>query len=184
MLAEVAPKPATVLIEGETGTGKELIAAEIHRHSRRPGPFITFDCGSVPRDLISSILFGRVRGAFTGADRDRDGVFAEAHGGTLFLDEIGELALDLQPTLLRVLDSRSVCKVGDTAYHKFDVRLVAATNRDLRGEVANKRFREDLYFRLAVLRVGVPPLRERGTDIRMLVEHFVREYGGDLFVRP
>jgi len=185
LLQEVAPKNATVLIEGETGTGKELFAAEVHAHSaRRNGPFIVFDCGSVPRDLIASILFGHVKGAFTGALTDRPGVFAEAHGGTLFLDEIGELALDLQPALLRALDSRAVCRVGATTYEKFDVRIVAATNRDLRAEVANKRFREDLYYRLAVIRMAVPALCERGRDIPLLVEHFKNIYGPELAIAP
>jgi DNA-binding NtrC family response regulator len=185
LLEEVAPTDATVLIEGETGTGKELIAEELHRHSRRRGgPFVVFDCGSVPRDLVSSILFGHVKGAFTNAQCDRKGVFAEADGGTLFLDEIGEMALELQPALLRALDKRMVCKVGATVHEKFDVRVVAATNRDLRGEVARKQFREDLYYRLAVIRVGVPPLRERGSDIRVLIEHFVARHGKGLAIRP
>ncbi|HEY5926735.1 MAG TPA: sigma 54-interacting transcriptional regulator [Kofleriaceae bacterium] len=185
LLQEAAPTNATVLIEGDTGTGKELIAAEVHAHSaRRHGPFITFDCGSVPRDLIASILFGHVKGAYTGALTDRRGVFAEAHGGTLFLDEIGELALELQPALLRALDTRSVCRVGATTYEKFDVRIVAATNRDLRAEVAKKRFREDLYYRLAVIRMSVPALYERGRDIPLLVEHFRTIYGPELAIAP
>ena len=179
LLGEVAPKNATVLIEGETGSGKELIAEELHKHStRRNGPFIVFDCGSVPRDLVASILFGHVKGAFTGALTDRRGVFAEADGGTLFLDEIGEMALDLQPALLRALDKRTVCRVGSSTHEKFDVRVVAATNRDLRGEVAQKRFREDLFYRLAVVRVAVPALRERGRDLPLLIEHFTQEHGG------
>jgi DNA-binding NtrC family response regulator len=183
LLEEVAPTRATVLIEGETGTGKELIAEELHKHSpRRAGPFVVFDCSSVPRDLVASILFGHVRGAFTNALSDRRGVFAEAHGGTLFLDEIGEMALDLQPALLRALDKRAVCRVGATAFETFDVRVVAATNRDLRGEIAQKRFREDLYYRLAVVRVAVPALRERGSDLRLLIEHFARGFGRDLAI--
>jgi two-component system, NtrC family, nitrogen regulation response regulator GlnG len=162
MLQDVAATNATVLIEGETGTGKELIAEEIHNHSpRRDGPFVVFDCGSVPHELIESMLFGHVKGSFTGAVTDRRGAFAEANGGTIFLDEIGEMALDLQPSLLRVLDKRAVRKVGSNTYEKIDVRVVAATNRDLRGEVARKAFREDLYYRLAVIRVGVPPARTR-----------------------
>ena len=154
LLEDVAATNATVLIEGETGTGKELIAEEIHNHSpRKDGPFVVFDCGSVPRELIESMLFGHVKGSFTGAITDRRGAFAEAHGGTIFLDEIGEMALDLQPSLLRVLDKRAVRKVGSNTYEKIDVRVVAATNRDLRAEVAKKAFREDLYYRLAVIRV-------------------------------
>ena len=154
LLGDIAPTDATVLIEGETGTGKELIAEEIHNHSQRAnGPFVVFDCGAVPRELIESALFGHVKGSFTGAIADRKGAFAEANGGTIFLDEIGELPLDLQPTLLRVLDKRAVRRVGANTYEKVDVRVVAATNRDLREEVAKKAFREDLYYRLAVIRV-------------------------------
>jgi two-component system, NtrC family, nitrogen regulation response regulator GlnG len=183
LLADVAATNATVLIEGETGTGKELIAEEIHNHSpRRDGPFVVFDCGSVPHELIESMLFGHVKGSFTGAVGDRKGAFAEAHGGTIFLDEIGEMALDLQPSLLRVLDKRAVRKVGSNTYEKIDVRVVAATNRDLRAEVAKKAFREDLYYRLAVIRVSVPPLRERGADIPLLVNHFVQSFGPQLGV--
>ncbi len=183
LLADVAATNATVLIEGETGTGKELIAEEIHNHSpRRDGPFVVFDCGSVPHELIESMLFGHVKGSFTGAVGDRKGAFAEAHGGTIFLDEIGEMALDLQPSLLRVLDKRAVRKVGSNTYEKIDVRVVAATNRDLRAEVAKKTFREDLYYRLAVIRVSVPPLRERGADIPLLVNHFVQSFGPQLGV--
>ena len=179
LLEDIAPSDATVLIEGETGTGKELIAEEIHRHSKRKdGPFMVFDCGAVPRELLESALFGHVKGSFTGAIQDRKGAFAEAHGGTLFLDEIGELAVDLQPSLLRALDKRAVRRVGGNQYERFDVRIVAATNRDLREEVIKKAFREDLYYRLAVIRVHLPPLRERGRDIDLLVEHFVRQFGG------
>jgi DNA-binding NtrC family response regulator len=175
LLEDVAKNDATVLIEGETGTGKELIAEEIHNHSlRKDGPFIVFDCGAVPRELIESSLFGHVKGSFTGAISDRKGAFAEANGGTIFLDEIGELPLELQPTLLRALDKKAVRRVGSNTYEKVDVRIVAATNRDLRAEVAAKSFREDLYYRLAVIRVTLPPLRERGDDIRYLVDHFMR----------
>jgi DNA-binding NtrC family response regulator len=185
LLEDVAATNATVLIEGETGTGKELIAEEIHSHSpRKDGPFVVFDCGSVPRELIESMLFGHVKGSFTGAITDRRGAFAEAHGGTIFLDEIGEMALDLQPSLLRVLDKRAVRKVGSNTYEKIDVRVVAATNRDLRAEVAKKAFREDLYYRLAVIRVSVPPLRERGSDIPLLIQHFVSSFGPGLSVTP
>ncbi|MEZ4398688.1 MAG: sigma 54-dependent Fis family transcriptional regulator [Kofleriaceae bacterium] len=185
LLTDVAATNATVLIEGETGTGKELIAEEIHNHSpRRDGPFVVFDCGSVPRELIESMLFGHVKGSFTGAVTDRKGAFAEAHGGTIFLDEIGEMALDLQPSLLRVLDKRAVRKVGSNVYEKIDVRVVAATNRDLRAEVAKKAFREDLYYRLAVIRVSVPPLRERGADIPLLVGHFMQAFGPQINCPP
>jgi DNA-binding NtrC family response regulator len=185
LLGEVAATDATVLVEGETGTGKELIAEELHNHSpRKNGPLVTVDCGSVPRELVASILFGHLKGSFTGALSDRKGMFAEAHGGTIFLDEIGELPLELQPALLRALDKRAVCRVGATAYEKFDARVVAATNRDLRSEVGKKRFREDLYYRLAVIRVSVPALRERGSDIKVLVEHFVRKFAPDLTLSP
>ena len=178
LLEDVAVTDATVLIEGETGTGKELIAEELHNHSnRKDGPFIVFDCGAVPRELIESSLFGHLKGSFTGAVNDRKGAFGEAHGGTIFLDEIGELPLELQPALLRGLDKKSIRRVGANVYETVDVRIVAATNRDLRKEVQNKAFREDLYYRLAVIRLGVPPLRERGEDIRLLVEHFVEKFG-------
>jgi DNA-binding NtrC family response regulator len=176
----VAPSEATVLIEGETGTGKELQAEEIHAHSRRSsGPFVVFDCGAVPRELIESALFGHVRGAFTGAVNDRRGAFSEADGGTLFLDEIGELAPEMQPALLRAIDRRMIRPLGGPAYQQLDVRIIAATNRSLRGEVAARRFREDLYYRLAVVRIAVPPLRQRPEDVILLAEHFLRQFGGD-----
>jgi DNA-binding NtrC family response regulator len=179
LLADVAASDATVLIEGETGTGKELFAEEIHRHSsRKAGPFIVFDCGAVPKELIESALFGHLRGSFTGAVTDRPGAFEEADGGTLFLDEIGELAPEVQPALLRALDKRAVRPVGGTNYTQVSVRVVAATNRNLRAEIAAKRFREDLYYRLAVVRMHVPPLRERPEDIPLLVEHFARQFSG------
>jgi DNA-binding NtrC family response regulator len=187
LLEDVAKNDATVLIEGETGTGKELIAEEVHNHSLRTnGPFIVFDCGAVPRELIESSLFGHMKGSFTGAIADRKGAFAEAHGGTIFLDEIGELPLELQPTLLRALDKKAVRRVGANTYEKVDVRIVAATNRDLRAEIANKTFREDLYYRLAVIRVTTPPLRERGDDIKILVEHFIKAFssGRTLTISP
>jgi DNA-binding NtrC family response regulator len=178
LLGEIATSDATVLIEGETGTGKELFAEEIHQHSgRRDRPFVVFDCGAVPKELIESALFGHVRGAFTGAVADRRGAFAEADGGTLFLDEIGELALEVQPALLRALDKRAVRAVGGQGYQSFSVRVVAATNRDLRTEVAARRFREDLYYRLAVFRIAVPPLRERPLDVALLAQNFIREFG-------
>jgi DNA-binding NtrC family response regulator len=177
LLDDVAATDATVLIEGETGTGKELFAEEIHRHSpRKDGPFIVFDCGAVPDELIESALFGHVRGAFTGAVSDRRGAFEEADGGTLFLDEIGELSPAVQPTLLRALDKQSVRPVGGTTYTRASVRVVAATNRNLRAEIAAKNFREDLYYRVAVVRMLVPPLRERPDDIPLLVEHFIRQF--------
>src|SRR6185295_11498591 len=180
LLGDVSATDATVLLEGETGTGKELLAEEIHRHSaRRDGPFVVFDCGAVPKELIESALFGHVRGAFTGAISDRRGAFAEANGGTLFLDEIGELAPEMQPSLLRALDKRAVRPVGGTAYEQISLRVVAATNRNLRNEITAKRFREDLYYRLAVIRVAVPALRQRLDDIPLLVAAFVRQFCGE-----
>ncbi|HVT09209.1 MAG TPA: sigma 54-interacting transcriptional regulator [Polyangia bacterium] len=187
LLDDVAATDATVLIEGETGTGKELIAEEIHRHSpRKNGPFIVFDCGAVPDELIESALFGHVRGAFTGAVTDRRGAFEEADGGTLFLDEIGELSLSVQPALLRALDKQSVRPVGGSTYTRASVRVVAATNRNLRAEIAARQFREDLYYRVAVVRMQVPPLRERPDDIPLLVEHFTRQFrnGEPLQIAP
>jgi DNA-binding NtrC family response regulator len=182
MLERVARTDATVLIEGESGTGKEVAARELHKHSKRcDGPFTVFDCGAVPRELIESELFGHVKGAFTSAVADRKGAFTNAHGGTLFLDEIGELDVDLQPKLLRVLETREVRPVGGSQARKVDVRIVAATNRGLKEEVKQGNFREDLYYRLAVIRLKIPPLRTRRDDIPLLVRHFAeslaREHG-------
>jgi len=180
LLGDVANTEATVLLEGETGTGKELLAEEIHRHSaRRDGPFVVFDCGAVPSELIESALFGHVRGAFTGAISDRRGAFAEADGGTIFLDEVGELSPEVQPVLLRALDKHAIRPVGGASYENVSVRVVAATNRNLRNEMNAKHFREDLYYRLAVVRVSVPALRQRLDDIPLLAEHFVRLFCGD-----
>jgi len=174
LLDDIADTDTTLIIEGETGTGKELVAEEVHNHSRRrDGPFVVFDCGAVPGELIESSLFGHVKGSFTGAIADRQGAFAEANGGTIFLDEIGELNMELQPALLRVLDKRTVRPVGGNNYQKVDVRVIVATNRDLRQEVAQRNFREDLYYRLAVIRIQLPSLRERGQDIPYLAQHFV-----------
>lgn len=177
---KIASASGAVLIQGETGTGKELVAEAIHqRGPRRHGPFVIVDCGALPRDLIESELFGHLRGAFTGADAARVGAFESAAGGTLFLDEIGELPLRLQPVLLRALESHTIRPVGATEYRGVDVRVVAATHRDLRAEVNRKRFRADLYYRLNVLRVAIPPLRERAEDIELLVEHFWRMFKPD-----
>jgi DNA-binding NtrC family response regulator len=176
MLRRCAQSDSDVLIEGESGTGKELCAAEIVRLGVRPqGPLVIVDCGAVSPRLVESELFGHVRGAFTGAERDREGAFEAADGGTLFLDEIGELPLDVQPKLLRALASREVRRIGDNRVRKIDVRLIAATNRQLEREVNAGRFREDLYYRLSVLVVRVPPLRERPEDIPLLVEHFLAQ---------
>ena len=176
VLERVAPTDATVLIEGEPGTGKELVAAALHALSPRAArPFIVCDLASLSGNLAESDLFGHVRGAFTGADRDRAGAFELAHGGTIFLDEIGELPGELQPRLLRVLQERQVRRVGSNDYRKVDVRLIAATNRDLVDEVQAGRFRADLYHRLGTVSVHVPALRERPGDAVVLAEHFLAE---------
>jgi DNA-binding NtrC family response regulator len=173
LAGRVAASDVTVLIEGETGTGKDALCEAIHQASTRAGgPLIVVDCGAVPPNLFESELFGHERGSFTGADRARAGVFEEAEGGTLFLDEIGELPLPLQPKLLRVLEARTVTRIGSAQARKVNVRVIAATNRDLREEVNRATFRQDLYFRLEVVRLRVPPLRERPEDIPVLVEHF------------
>lgn len=174
ILERFAPSDSTVLIEGETGTGKELVARSVHEHSRRKdAPFVVFDCGAVPPNLIESQLFGHVQGAFTGAVASRPGVFELAQGGSIFLDELGELDLELQPKLLRVLEQREVTRVGGTKSIPIDVRVVAATNRRLEEEVEAGRFRRDLYYRLNVLRIELPPLRDRTEDIPILVQHIL-----------
>lgn len=178
LLAAVAPTDTTVLILGETGTGKELVAEELHRGSpRRDKPFAVLDCGAVPEQLIESELFGHKRGAFTGADQDRAGIFEQAAGGTVFLDEIGELPLALQPRLLRVLEQRSIKRLGENHRRDVDLRIVAATHRKLAKSAAAGEFRQDLYYRLSVVQVRLPPLRERREDIPLLVRHFLRESG-------
>jgi transcriptional regulator with GAF, ATPase, and Fis domain len=169
---------ATVLIEGESGVGKEMVARAIHEGSERAsGRLVTVNCGAIPRDLVASELFGHRRGAFTGASEARRGAFDVADGGTLFLDEIGELSPEVQPALLRAIELGEIRPVGDDEPRQVRVRLIAATNRDLLDEVAEKRFREDLYFRLAVVRVQVPPLRGRPEDVELLAAHFARASG-------
>lgn len=164
----------TVLLEGETGTGKDVIASVIHRHSKRKNkPFVTLNCGAIPKELLESELFGHERGAFTGADQRHIGKFEQAHQGTLFLDEIGEMPLDLQVKLLRVLQNREVERIGGVEKITVDVRVVAATNVDLRAEVDAGRFRKDLYYRLHVFPIYIPPLRERREDIVPLALHFL-----------
>jgi len=178
-LAKIAPTELTVLIQGETGTGKELLARAIYRRSvRASGPFVVLNCGAIPPMLIESELFGCVRGAYSGADRDRVGLIGSANRGTLFLDEIGEMPMELQSRLLRVLQSGDFNRVGSARSEQVDVRVIAATNRDLESEVEQRRFREDLYFRLSSVTLRVPPLRERKADVVLLADHFLRSYAG------
>jgi transcriptional regulator with PAS, ATPase and Fis domain len=178
LLERAAGSDATVLLEGETGTGKEIAAESIHAESaRKEGPFIIVDCGAIPPDLLESELFGHEKGSFTGAQAARAGAFEAADGGTIFLDEIGELALELQPKLLRALERKHVKRVGGSKYTPVDVRIIAATNRSLRTEVNERRFRSDLYYRLAVVEVRLPPLRERADDLPLLVDHILASLG-------
>ncbi len=178
LIPRVAKAQVPVLIEGESGTGKELVAEAIQQHSTRANkPFVIFDCSAVPPDLAESELFGHVRGAFTGATHTRPGVFEQANGGTLFLDEIGELPLDLQPKLLRALEKGEFKPVGDNTRKTSDVRVIAATNRQLDREVEAGNFREDLYYRLAVIKMRLPALRQRPEDVPLLVEHFLASSG-------
>ncbi|HUI76633.1 MAG TPA: sigma-54 dependent transcriptional regulator [Bryobacteraceae bacterium] len=176
-VAKVADTDATVIIEGETGTGKELVARMIHRNSRRHSqPFVAVDCASIAPSLLESELFGAMRGAFTGADRDRMGVFEAANRGTVFLDEIGDIELGFQLKLLRFLQEREIRPVGASRSREVDVRVVAATNRDLQRLVDEDKFREDLWFRLNVVRIVMPPLCERRSDIQLLVQFFLNKY--------
>ncbi|MDB4940476.1 MAG: Response regulator of zinc sigma-54-dependent two-component system [Labilithrix sp.] len=178
LLEKIAPSDINVLIEGESGTGKELVATEImQRSARAEKPFVVVDCGAISPNLVESELFGHVRGSFTGAERDRIGAFEAADGGTVFLDEIGELPLELQPKLLRALEAREIRRVGETRARRVNVRVISATNRDLEREVNKGRFREDLYFRLAVISTRVPALRERLDDLLILVRTFLAQLG-------
>ncbi|MEK7330023.1 MAG: sigma-54 dependent transcriptional regulator [Candidatus Eisenbacteria bacterium] len=174
LIAKVAASDSTVLIRGESGTGKEIVARAIHEVGRGPeSPFVAVNCAAIPRELFESELFGHVRGAFTGAVRDRPGLFELASGGTLFLDEISELPLELQPKLLRAIERKEVLRVGGTHTVPTRARIVAATHRDLEAEAAAGRFREDLFFRVRVFEIVIPPLRERREDVPLLVEHLV-----------
>jgi len=178
ILERTSQSAATILINGETGTGKELVAQAIHEASpRKDKPIVVIDCGSIPPNLIESELFGHVKGAFTDAHVDRNGAFEAANGGTLFLDEIGELPIDLQPKLLRAVESRSIQRLGESTRRDIDVRLIAATHRNLSQEVQERRFRQDLFYRLAVVSVQLPPLRERGSDVIKLAEHILTQLG-------
>jgi two-component system response regulator AtoC len=177
LASRVAPFPSTVLLTGESGSGKEAIARAIHRSSpRHDRAFVAVNCGAIPENLLESELFGHEKGAFTGADRAREGLFEEAEGGTLFLDEIGELSTPLQVKLLRVLQERTLRRVGGTGERPVDVRVLAATSRDLVEEVKAGRFRDDLFYRINVVQIHIPPLRTRPEDIPLLAEHFIRRH--------
>jgi two-component system response regulator AtoC len=179
--ARVAQYPTTILITGESGTGKEAVAAAIHRSSpRRDAPFVGVNCGAIPENLLESELFGHEKGAFTGAERAREGLISEADGGTLFLDEIGELPQSLQVKLLRALQERSIRPVGSSQERSVDVRVLAATSRDLVADVAEGRFREDLYYRVNVIHLHLPPLRTRPEDVPVLAEHFLKRHAARL----
>jgi two-component system nitrogen regulation response regulator GlnG len=184
LLAKAASTEATILLTGETGTGKEALAEAVHLRSRRDKrPFVVVDCGAIPHELIASELFGHAKGSFTGAGADKQGLVEAANHGTVFFDEIGELALDLQPQLLRVLDRRQVRRVGETQAIDVDIRVIAATHRDLRAMVRAGKFREDLYYRLAVVAAHVPPLRERKSDIPALATWFAERMGRGSFAQ-
>ena len=181
LIRKISDFKTTVLILGESGTGKELIARALHNNSmRKDAPFVAVNCGAIPHTLLESELFGHVKGAFTDASTDKCGLFEQAHGGTLFLDEIGEMPLLLQVKLLRVLQDEEIRPLGSSTVRKVDVRVISATSKDLEQEIVEGRFREDLYFRLNVLGIILPPLRDRSEDISPLVDHFLAKYG-DLF---
>jgi len=176
MIQRVAPHFRSILIHGPTGAGKDLVATALHRRSRVAGKFVVLNCSAVVETLFESELFGHVRGAFTGADRDKTGLFELANGGTLFLDEIGDMPLPTQAKLLRALQNQEVLPVGSLTPRKVNVRIIAATHRELRAEIGNGRFREDLYYRLSMVELAVPPLKDRPEDIPLLALHFVQKF--------
>lgn len=181
LIEKVAQTKSNILISGESGTGKELVARAIHQQSARKGkPFVVINCAGIPESLIESELFGYKKGAFTGALSDKVGLFEVAHGGTIFLDEVGELSQAIQVKLLRVIQDRTFTAVGGTEEKTVDVRFISATNKDLEQEVINQKFREDLFFRLNVIHIAMPPLRERDGDLPLLSQHFLEKYSGDL----
>jgi transcriptional regulator with GAF, ATPase, and Fis domain len=185
MIEKVAPTEARVLVVGANGTGKELVARQIHRLSRRAsGPFVEVNCAAIPSELIESELFGHEKGAFTSAIKQRKGKFEQAVGGTLFLDEIGDMSLSAQAKVLRALQENKISRVGSDKDVAVDVRVVAATNKDIRAEIARGNFREDLYHRLSVILIKVPPLRERAGDIAELVDYFVAQIAAERNVLP
>jgi two-component system, NtrC family, response regulator HydG len=183
MIQRVAPHYRSVLIQGPTGAGKDLIASALHHRSHVAGRFVVLNCSAVVETLFESELFGHVRGAFTGADRDKTGLFELANGGTLFLDEIGDMPLPTQAKLLRAIQNQEILPVGSLTSHKVNVRIVAATHRDLRASIASGNFREDLYYRLSMVELTVPPLKERSEDISLLARHFVRKFSAE-FSKP
>ena len=185
MIEKVAPTEARVLITGPNGTGKELVAHQLHEKSNRSrGPMVEVNCAAIPSELIESELFGHMKGSFTGAHKDKKGKFEQANGGTLFLDEVGDLSLAAQAKVLRALQENKISRVGSDKDIRVDVRVIAATNKDLRKEIANNRFREDLFHRLAVIEIKVPALDERKEDIPLLVEYFVKQISADQNMKP
>ncbi len=185
LIDKVAPSDARVLITGENGTGKELVARSLHdKSARASAPFVEVNCAAIPSELIESELFGHERGAFTSAIKQRKGKFEQANGGTLFMDEIGDMSLSAQAKVLRALQESKISRVGSDKDVTVDVRVVAATNKDIRAEIAKGNFREDLYHRLSVILIKVPPLRERSSDIAQLVEHFVEQIAAEYHLSP